>query len=86
MPYWQVNIENSVDASRSEFRAFLVFEDGVTGPEWAAMGKGFKYAYSCQDVDTDSWLIYTLKNDQSYLHGTGSFEGSLLQLKPRTSQ
>ena len=73
------NIENSADASQG-FKVFLVFEDGVTGPEWAAMGKGFKYAYSCQDVDTDSWLIYTLKNDQSYLHGTGSFEGSLLSL------
>ena len=72
-------IENNVDATQ-RFRAFLVFENGLTGVEWGALGKGFKYAYSCQDVDTDPWIIYTLKNDQSYLQGLDGYAGSLLQL------
>ena len=73
------NIENSEDPTQG-FYAFLVFENALTGPEWAALGKGFKYAYSCANVDTDPWLIYTLKNDQSYLQGTGAYEGSSLSL------
>ncbi len=75
----QGNIENSADSNQG-FRAYLVFENGMSGVEWGALGKGFKYAYTCVDVDTDPWQIYTLKNDQSYLQGTGSFEGSMLSL------
>ena len=72
-------IENSLDHTQ-RFRAFLVFEDGLTGVEWGALGKGFKYAYTCTNVDTDPWTIYTMKNDQSYLTGVDAYAGSFLQL------
>ena len=60
------------------FDLFYVFDQGVSGAEWAAMGKGFKYIYTCEDLPFDEWDIYMLKSDQSFLTGTGDFEGSLL--------
>ena len=60
------------------FEVFYVFDQGVSGAEWAAMGKGFKYLYSCDDLPFDEWDMYLLKSDQSYLAGIGEFEGSLL--------
>ena len=72
-------IENSADHTQ-RFEAYLVFENGLSGVEWGALGKGFKYAYTCTNVDTDPWTIYILKNDQSFLTGLDAYEGSLLQL------
>ena len=62
------------------FEVFYVFNDRVSGAEWAAMGKGFKYIYTCDDLPFDEWDMYMLKSDQSFLNGTGDFEGSNLQL------
>ena len=72
-------VRNDINPDQ-RFQVYLVFENGMTGAEWGALGKGFKYVYSCDSVPTNDWDIYTLKNDQSYLEGLGAYEGSLLTL------
>ena len=44
------------------------------------MGRGFKYIYSCENLPFDELDMYMLKSDQSFLNGTGEFEGSNLRL------
>ena len=60
---------------------FIVYENGVSGAEW---GGGFKTAFTCEPTQeiTDSWNIYTMKDDQAYLTGVdgSALEGSLLFL------
>ena len=73
------SVANQLNPNQS-FDVFYVFEDRTSGADWAAMGKGFKYIYTCNDLPFDDWSIYMLKSDQSYLQGTGDFEGSLLQV------
>ena len=73
------SVANQVNPNQS-FDVFYVFEDKVSGEEWANMGRGFKYIYTCSDLPFDDWSIYMLKSDQSWLQGTGDFEGSLLQV------
>ena len=75
----QGSVANELNPDQS-FEVFYVFEDRTSGADWADQGKGFKYIYTCSDLPFDEWDIYMLKSDQSYLQGTGDFEGSLLQL------
>ena len=73
------SIANQLNPNQS-FDVFYVFEDRVSGAEWADMGKGFKYISTCNDLPFDDWSMYILKSDQSWLQGTGDFEGSLIQV------
>ncbi len=59
------------------FEVFIVYENRVDGSDWAG---GYKHWNGCTPP-TDTWDIYTMKNDQSHLLGRGAFEGSLLQLQ-----
>lgn len=73
------NVENSINPNQG-FEVFYVFNQRVSGAEWAAMGRGFKYIYTCENLPFDEWDMYMLKSDQSFLNGTGDFEGSNLRL------
>ena len=78
-PVLEGTVANELNPNQS-FDVFYVFEDRTSGTDWAAMGKGFKYIYTCNDLPFDDWSIYMLKSDQSYLPVSGDFEGSLLQV------
>ena len=73
------HVENNINPNQG-FEVFYVFHERVTGAEWADMGRGFKYIYSCENLPFDEWDMYMLKSDQSFLNGTGEFEGSNLRL------
>ena len=61
------------------WEVYITYENGTSGTEWDG---GFKTAMDCTPTTdiTDSWTVYTMKNDQSFLTGAGDLEGSLLFL------
>ena len=70
----EIAAENNPD---QRFEVFIVYENRVDGADW---GGGFKYAMGCEPP-TDTWDIYTVKAEQSYLKGRGAYEGSLLHIQ-----
>ena len=65
--------------STERWDVFITYENGTSGADW---GGGYKTAMECMvtpDI-TDSWTIYTMKSDQSFLTGVDGLEGSLLFL------
>ena len=58
---------------------YITYENGTSGADW---GGGFKTSMDCTPTSdiTDAWTVYTMKNDQSYLTGSGGLDGSLLFL------
>ena len=71
-------VRGTQDASEI-WEVYITYENGVTGADWTG---GYKTAMDCMPTSdvTDSWTIYTMKNDQSFLTGSGALEGSLLFL------
>ena len=62
------------------WQVFYVFEDGMDGGTWGDLGRGYKHLFACDSIPFEDWTIYILQGDQSYLHGLGDYEGSLLHV------
>ena len=58
-------VRGTQDASEI-WEVYITYENGVTGADWTG---GYKTAMDCMPTSdvTDSWTIYTMKNDQSSL-------------------
>ena len=62
------------------FDVFMLLGNGRNWDEWSALGRGYKDDLNFGATSHNDWTYYEMTEGFCYLNGTGSLEGSQLQL------
>ncbi len=67
------------------FDVFIILNNKRNWEEWSALNRGYKDDLNLAGSQYTNWNYYEMEDGFCYLQGTGSLEGSHLQLTPKPS-